>query len=406
MKIKIIVLLVSIFVMESCKKTNVEDKFDEKDIVLQKREIAHIKSDNKFGVQLFRQIVGNEEAKNTMVSPFSVSQALLMAYNGADGKTKKEFAELLNAKNISIDELNKVHQKLSKSLVRHDRKVLFSVANSIWYDQKFSIKKPFIDVNKSYYNAEVSKLDFKNKTAVDKINDWVTDKTNQKIKKIIDKISPLEVLFLINAIYFKADWQHKFDKSLTKERPFYTSEKSEIKVPMMITESSFNYAQNNFGEMVELPYGRGKFSMLLIRPKEKVNELISVVTTDKLEEWTQAMKTQKVQVDLPKFEFSYKKELNETLQQMGLLQAFQNSANFSKISDTSIKISKVLHKTYIKTDEEGSEAAAVTSIGLEMTSVEPRKTVITFNKPFVFIIREKDTGSILFAGKVENPLKK
>lgn len=406
MKTKITLLLLGIFILTSCEKTDVDNKFEEKDILLQKREIAQIKNDNKFGIRLFKQIVGNEEAKNTMVSPFSVSQALLMAYNGADGKTKEEFASLLNVKEISIDELNKTHQKLSKSLVKHDQKVLFSIANSIWYDNRFPVKKPFIEINKSYYNAEVSKLNFGNIKTVNKINGWVANKTNQKIKKIIDKIDPSEVLFLINAIYFKADWQHKFDRSLTTQKAFFTSKGSEIKVPMMATESSFNYAQNDYEEIVELPYGRGKFSMLLIRPKKKINELISEINSEKLTEWNREMNKQKVIVNLPKFDFSYKKELNETLQEMGLLQAFQNSANFNKISDVSIRISKVLHKTYIKTDEKGSEAAAVTSIGVKMTSAEPKKTVITFDKPFVFIIREKDTNTILFAGKVENPLEK
>lgn len=406
MKTKITLLLLGIFILTSCEKTDIDNKFQEKDILLQKREIAQIKNDNKFGIQLFKQIVGNEEAKNTMVSPFSVSQALLMAYNGADGKTKEEFASLLNTKEISIDELNKTHQKLSKLLVRHDQKVLFSIANSIWYDNKFPVKKPFVEVNKSYYNAEVSKLNFGDIKTVNKINGWVANKTNQKIKKIIDRIDPSEVLFLINAIYFKADWQHKFDKSLTTQKTFITSKNSKIKVPMMVTESSFNYAQNDYGEIVELPYGRGKFSMLLIRPKKKINELISKINSEKLTEWNREMNKQKVIVNLPKFEFSYKKKLNETLQEMGLLQAFQNNANFTKISDISIKISKVLHKTYIKTDEKGSEAAAVTSIGVVMTSAEPQKTVITFDKPFVFIIREKDTSTILFAGKVENPLEK
>lgn len=406
MKTKITLLLLGIFILTSCEKTDIDNKFQEKDILLQKREIAQIKNDNKFGIQLFKQIVGNEEAKNTMVSPFSISQALLMAYNGADGKTKEEFASLLNTKEISIDELNKTHQKLSKLLVRHDQKVLFSIANSIWYDNKFPVKKPFVEVNKSYYNAEVSKLNFGDIKTVNKINGWVANKTNQKIKKIIDRIDPSEVLFLINAIYFKADWQHKFDKSLTTQKTFITSKNSKIKVPMMVTESSFNYAQNDYGEIVELPYGRGKFSMLLIRPKKKINELISKINSEKLTEWNREMNKQKVIVNLPKFEFSYKKKLNETLQEMGLLQAFQNNANFTKISDISIKISKVLHKTYIKTDEKGSEAAAVTSIGVVMTSAEPQKTVITFDKPFVFIIREKDTSTILFAGKVENPLEK
>lgn len=406
MKTKITLLLLGIFILTSCEKTDIDNKFQEKDILLQKREIAQIKNDNKFGIQLFKQIVGNEEAKNTMVSPFSISQALLMAYNGADGKTKKEFASLLNTKEVSIDELNKTHQKLSKLLVRHDQKVLFSIANSIWYDNKFPVKKPFVEVNKSYYNAEVSKLNFGDIKTVNKINGWVANKTNQKIKKIIDRIDPSEVLFLINAIYFKADWQHKFDKSLTTQKTFITSKNSKIKVPMMVTESSFNYAQNNYGEIVELPYGRGKFSMLLIRPKKKINELISKINSEKLTEWNREMNKQKVIVNLPKFEFSYKKKLNETLQEMGLLQAFQNNANFTKISDISIKISKVLHKTYIKTDEKGSEAAAVTSIGVVMTSAEPQKTIITFDKPFVFIIREKDTSTILFAGKVENPLEK
>lgn len=406
MKTQIITFLLSLSVLISCQTTKEENQFAEEDIVLQKREATQVESDNNFGIELFQNIA-KEETKNIMVSPFSVYQALLMAYNGADGQTKEEFAQLLNAKDISIDELNKTHQKLSSSLVKHDSKVLFSIANSVWYDNNFLIKDAFIDVNKEYYNAEVSKLDFSKEATLHTINDWVADNTNQKIKKILNEISPDEVLFLINAIYFKADWQYQFDKSLTEEETFYTSNNNTIEVPMMTTEASFNWASDNYGQIVELPYGRGKFSMLLIRPEEGVDELILGMTTSKLNDWIQEMNSYKIKVKLPKFEFSYKTKLNETLQQMGLLQAFQDNANFSKISDVSIQISKVLHKTYIKTDEEGSEAAAVTSVGFGITSVGPNQTMnITFNKPFVFIIREKDTNTILFAGKVENPLEK
>lgn len=406
MKTQIITFLLSLSVLISCQTTKEENQFAEEDIVLQKREATQVENDNNFGIELFQNIA-KEETKNIMVSPFSVYQALLMAYNGADGQTKEEFAQLLNAKDISIDELNKTHQKLSSSLVKHDSKVLFSIANSVWYDNNFLIKDAFIDVNKEYYNAEVSKLDFSKEATLHTINDWVADNTNQKIKKILNEISPDEVLFLINAIYFKADWQYQFDKSLTEEETFYTSNNNTIEVPMMTTEASFNWASDNYGQIVELPYGRGKFSMLLIRPEEGVDELILGMTISKLNDWIQEMNSYKIKVKLPKFEFSYKTKLNETLQQMGLLQAFQDNANFSKISDVSIQISKVLHKTYIKTDEEGSEAAAVTSVGFGITSVEPNQTMnITFNKPFVFIIREKDTNTILFAGKVENPLEK
>lgn len=406
MKTQIITFLLSLSILISCQTTKEENQFVEEDIVLQKREATQVESDNNFGIELFQNIA-KEKTKNIMVSPFSVYQALLMAYNGADGQTKEEFAQLLNAKDISIDELNKTHQKLSSSLVKHDSKVLFSIANSVWYDNNFLIKDAFIDVNKEYYNAEVSKLDFSKEATLHTINDWVADNTNQKIKKILDKISPDEVLFLINAIYFKADWQYQFDKSLTEEKTFYTSNNNAIEVPMMTTEASLNWANNNYGQIVELPYGRGKFSMLLILPKEGVDELILGMTTSKVNDWIQEMNSYKIKVKLPKFEFSYKTMLNETLQQMGLLQAFQDNANFSKISDVSIQISKVLHKTYIKTDEEGSEAAAVTSVGFGITSVGPNQTMnITFNKPFVFIIREKDTNTILFAGKVENPLEK
>lgn len=392
----------------SCQKENIEVPTSDIELNLKSSEI--IEADNQFGTELFNLIIDEEtEAPNLMISPLSVSLALAMAYNGAEGETKKQMEEVLHKNGITADEINQSYKSLVNALESHDPKVELSIANSIFYNKGYSFKQEFMQTNQSYYDAEIQELDFSNSNlTLETVNNWVKNKTKNKIESILDQVSPYDVLYLINAIYFKGEWTYQFDTDDTQDRPFYTESNSELSVPTMRIEETFNYTSENEFEALELPYGSGKYSMLILLPNEghTVNEVAGLITADNISTWTNEMNEVEKTVYLPKFEFAYQNSLVDNLKALGMLDAFSTTdADFSDITDVFIYISDVLHKSYIKVDEEGTEAAAVTGITFEITSVGPNQDFIV-DHPFAFAIREKDTNAILFVGKVSNPLDK
>lgn len=392
----------------SCQKENIEVPTSDIELNLKSSEI--IEADNQFGTELFNLIIDEEtEAPNLMISPLSVSLALAMAYNGAEGETKKQMEEVLHKNGITADEINQSYKSLVNALESHDPKVELSIANSIFYNKGYSFKQEFMQTNQSYYDAEIQELDFSNSNlTLETVNNWVKNKTKNKIESILDQVSPYDVLYLINAIYFKGEWTYQFDTDDTQDRPFYTESNSELIVPTMRIEETFNYTSENEFEALELPYGSGKYSMLILLPNEghTVNEVAGLITADNISTWTNEMNEVEKTVYLPKFEFAYQNSLVDNLKALGMLDAFSTTdADFSDITDVFIYISDVLHKSYIKVDEEGTEAAAVTGITFEITSVGPNQDFIV-DHPFAFAIREKDTNAILFVGKVSNPLDK
>ncbi len=369
-----------------------------------------IDADNRFGLELFRNITaGADQPENTMLSPVSVSLALAMTYNGAEGDTKTGMEETLNLSGLSTREINESYQSLMEALLSVDPKVTMEIANSIWYRQGFSIEQDFIDVNREYYDARVEALDFDSPDAVKTINNWVGDQTQGKIPKIIDSIDPLTMMYLINAIYFNGKWSHQFDKDKTSQQPFYLADGSEIQADMMQTEAGFRYLGNDLFQAVGMPYGRGNYSMVCMLPREdlEVGDLIQQMDAENWNHWMQAMDSANVQVHLPRFSFEYGKTLNELLKAMGMEDAFDaNKSDFSGINPDrkDLHISEVKHKTFVEVDEKGTEAAAVTSVTVGVTSVDPNQPVVVkFDRPFVFAIREVTTGTIVFVGKVENP---
>jgi serpin B len=349
-----------------------------------------------------------DKGKNLMISPLSISQALLMTYNGADGDTKKAFEETLFLNDLTVDEVNQSAQELVKALLEVDPGVIIDIANSIWYRDGYTIKPEFIQVNEDYYNAEVQQLIF-NDEAVDIINAWVKDKTNDKIEKIIDSIDPEMLMFLINAVYFKGNWKYQFKESNTVNGEFILSNGSKISVPFMHQSITAKLMYHDDFTILDLLYGRGNFSMFIVLPDEDktIDDVLELWNNDTYNQWlTDFTEVGELEVVIPKFKFAYEKELNDVLKAMGLTSAFdQNQANFSKIiEDIQLYISKVKHKTFIEVNEKGTEAAAVTSVGIGTTSIGPSNQFIA-DRPFLFVIREKYTNSILFMGRVEDPSK-
>lgn len=393
--------------LASCNRESVDQPST--NITTTEKSAKIIAADNQFGLEIFQNLNNLQtEQKNTIISPMSISLALAMVYNGTCEDTKAQMENMLHKSGISPDDINQNYKELVSALISHDPKVELNISNAIFYRNTFPVKSEFINTNKNFYEAEVSGLDFtKNTEALNTINGWVNTKTKGKIDKIIDQVRPEDIMFLLNAIYFNGEWKYRFDNSQTSNQKFTKEDNSSIQVPTMTIENNFNYYNDTNFEMLEMPYGSGKFSMLVLLPKsgKKTNDIISSLSSDNLNNWISKLTETKRTVYFPKFEFKFDKSLISNLQALGMVDAFSPlKANLSGISDAAqLYISEVMHKAYIKVDEKGTEAAAVTGITVGLTSVGPDLAVFRADHPFVFAIREKDTNSILFVGKVVDP---
>lgn len=409
MKPIVYILFVVPFLLFSCEEH--EDSVQTwKKIKITKTTGEIITTDNDFGFELFQKVVASDaEADNIFISPTSVALALAMTYNGADGETKTAMENTLKKNGFSIDEINTGYKSLIEALVSVDPKVLLEIANSIWYRQDFTVLPDFVSVNQEYYDAEVSSLDFSQPAALDIINGWIADKTHDKITEIINEIPVDVVMYLINAIYFKGIWLYEFDEADTENKPFYLNEGTAVTVPFMQQEAAFQYISNEQFSMIEMPYGQGNFNMMVVLPhvNHATDEICTILTQENWNSWLNTMTEENILVQLPKFKFEYKNILNEELELMGMGIALTPQADFSNINGTGgIWISRVIHKTFVEVNEEGTEAAAVTAVEMIESAIGPDPDYILFrvDRPFLFAIREKSTGAILFIGLVQNPL--
>ncbi|MBS3808373.1 MAG: serpin family protein [Bacteroidales bacterium] len=369
-----------------------------------------IESDNQLGIELFKQVIdGQESDTNTLVSPLSVSLALAMTYNGAAGETKSAMEETMHLEGFTKQQINESYRSLMKELLSVDPKVTMELAQSIWYYQGFSVEEDFLNVNREYYNAEVQSLDFAAPDAVDIINQWCSDQTHGKIQEILDRIPEGTVMYLINALYFNGTWKYEFDPSLTDRQPFYPNGGNEITTDMMHLEGDVRYQNNELFKAVELPYGRGNYTMVCLMPHHGLgaDELAGKMTDEKWDQWMQSFEKWGCYLSLPKFKFEFSDLLNEPLKKMGMSVAFdQYNADFSGINPlVQLYISRVLHKTFIEVDEKGTEAAAVTAVEIARLTASGGSAplTVTFDRPFLFAIREVSTGTIMFLGKLEHP---
>ena len=405
MKNIVILSLLSIFLFSSCKKNNPLP--DPVPINLNQKAKAMVTANNRFGLELFKQMSETGLATtNIMISPLSVSAALSMTYNGARAQTREAFDNTLHFTGLSLQEVNQSSKDLTDALLTVDPKVTLSIANSIWYKQGFSVESDFIVRNQTYYNAEVQSLDFGASQSVNTINHWVDENTNHKISNIVEILNPEDRMLLINAIYFKGEWRNRFNASETASKPFYLENGQSVTTRMMQTTGTYSYFENELLDALEMPYGQGNFSMVVLLPKAgyHVNDILDTLDAEVWSDWQdQLVSIEEVPVTFPKFEFSYDKSLKETLSAMGLSEAFSDYADFTGINkDGGLSISEVKHKTYINVDEEGTEAAAVTAVTVGATSAGPGQPFVA-DHPFVFIIKEKFTKAILFIGVVAEP---
>jgi len=377
-----------------------------KDITLTRAEQEMMDKGNDFAFRFFKQVCKTEDKKpNLFISPLSATLCLSMVTNGADGNTLKEMQAVLGFSDHPQDEMNAYNQKLTSALLKLDNTTQLGIANSIWIKQGFGVYDDFVNVNKKMYDALVKELDFASPKAVDVINGWCAEKTNNCIKEVLEAIPANARLFLLNALYFKGNWTTRFSKSNTVQEQFTNQDGSKSTVQMMnLSDKSFNYTENEYFSMAEFPYGNEAFSMVVALPAEgkSLEECLPKLTKKNWAEWSGSFYGRLLSVKLPRFELKYDKGLKEDMKALGMIDAFdENAANFSKMSATSLFIGLLQQFTYVKVDEEGTEAAAVTITGMFNTS-GPSIQVKPFhvNRPFVFLIKEKSTGVILFMGKV------
>jgi serine protease inhibitor len=401
-------LLLAAFV--SCDTQDNDNTQDLKDLPEKSAQV--ISSDNQFGLELFQKITALAGKKdNTMVSPLSISLALAMTYNGAVGTTKTEMEKTLKLAGLTTVQINNAHKALVNALQSADPDVLLEIANAIYYRKELPVKQDFVTVNKDFYDAEVTALDFNASSALGTINGWVAKKTRDKIPTIIDSIDPDLVMILLNAIYFNGIWKSKFDEKGTHELPFTFGDGSNKPVPMMNQESTFEYTSNNHFSAVHLPYGTGKYQMTVILPNasKTTGDVRSQLTNENWNGWMKEFQSKEhVVVTMPRFKFSWKMTLNNILAGMGMPTAFSPlKADFSGIaSDVDLYIGFVIHKTFVDVNENGTEAAAVTAVGMYTTSMPvdpPQKINFKVDRPFLFAISEKTTGTILFIGEMNAP---
>tara|TARA_R110001583_G_scaffold23003_6_gene85648 strand:- start:4799 stop:6025 length:1227 start_codon:yes stop_codon:yes gene_type:complete len=393
--------LICIITFQSCSTTD-DEPLTSFDSIAKSQQI--VTSNNDFAFSLFKEIAQTETENNFMISPVSASLALGMVYNGANGETKQAFANIFNYGNTTLEETNLVNQNIIENLTRTGSGTTFEIANSLWVNNSFPVKETFLKANETYYFAEVQNKDFNDPKTLETINNWVSNKTNGKIPSVLNDISPNAVLYAINALYFKSDWKFRFSPEDTKSLPFQLDNGTVKQVDMMSMEQDLKFLSNTLFSSVELPYKNDKYTMMLMLPHtdKTVDDIVAILNSENWMDWQNNYVVQDIKITLPKFTFSYEKQFNDALTNLGLGIAFTENANFSGLSDINTQISFVLQKTFIDVNEKGSEAAAVTAVGIEVTSIgETRQFLL--NRPFLFVITEKETGSICFMGKVGIP---
>lgn len=404
-------LVFILLVFSSCQQEQITDENENKTIDLDKKSAQLVEADNRFGLEIFQKINAEADDDNIMISPLSISVALAMIYNGADGETKSEMEKVLHLNGLTAEEINASYKMLIAALQSLDEDVFFEIANSVFYADDFSVKQPFLNANINSYDAKIEALDFSAPKAVNTINNWVADKTRDKIQQIVDKLNPYDKMVLLNAVYFNGTWSTSFDEEGTRMDMFYKTEDTSFEVPMMNKEDELDYFYNPLVKAIRMPYGTGQYNMVVLLPagENSSQDVIDELSVENWKSWMAAFEPHdKVVVTMPRFKFEFKTELKKLLAELGMPQAFNPGlSDFTKIADVNdLYISSVLHKSFIDVNETGTEAAAVTSVTVGVTSINPdenQKIHFTVNRPFVFAVTEKDTDAILFMGEVTHP---
>ena len=405
MKIHVLILVIPVLLSMGCKKETPAGPRDPKPVKLSAKASQVIANSNEFGIDLFRETAVADDG-NLMLSPLSASTALSMLLNGCGSGTYSQIRDMLGYQDLTMEEINDTYQSLVAQLLTIDPEINLALANSVWYRQGFEVKSPFLERLETAYNARTEALDFNNPSSVNTINGWASDNTNGKIEKVLEEISPDAVMFLMNALYFKGRWTYQFDNLLTSPVRFNPENGDGANVPMMMGNFPYRKYSDNHCTAIELNYGQQNYAMDIIVPNGTLSSYLQdfnheswLAITGGLDAITTPLSAVIV---IPKFKFDYEKYLNDQLHVLGMTDAFNPAlADLTGISDEDIFVSFVKQNTFVDVNEEGTEAAAVTTIGIEVTSA-PEPFVV--DKPFIFAIRERLSNTLLFIGKVEMPV--
>lgn len=360
---------------------------------------------NLLGFGLLRELSGRTPSENVFVSPTSVSMALAMAANGAAGETLEEMAALLTGEGTSLDDLNRSNEALRASLETAD--VRLSIANSLWRRLGFPLRPGFVKTNAEFYDAALEEIDFSKPGAASSINDWVRDETSGRIESIVDRISPETMLYILNAVYFKGLWTDPFDAERTRPLPFATADGRSIEHPMMTESGRYPYYEADGIQAISLPYGEGRMSMVVVLPSPdtSIEDFVRGLGAEQWDRWVEGLRKREGEIVLPRFTIEYEEKLNDALAALGMVRAFDlEKADFSAMSALPLYVDEVRHKTFVEVNEEGTEAAAVTSVSMALTAVAPSSRFrMVVDRPFVCAIRDGETGALVFLGVIADP---
>jgi len=368
-------------------------------------------ANNLFAFDLYSQYKSNEG--NIFYSPYSISTAVAMVYEGAKGQTASEIAKVFY---FPLD--NEARRNGFKSQYENinqpNQAFKLSTANALWVEKTYSLSPDYLSITSQYYDGNITNLDFKTDSENSRIiiNDWIEGKTNDKIKDLIPSgaVGESTRLVLTNAVYFLGNWTNKFTEEATSEQDFRITSSNIIKAQTMHQTNYFNYAEDKGMQALEMNYRGDKLSMIVLLPTASdTKALESLLTPEKLKDIRSKLSSNEVQVSLPKFKFETKYFMADTLKEMGMPTAFKGGiADFSGMSGSKdLYIGSVIHQAYVAIDEDGTEAAAATAVIMETTSIppqdKPKPKIFKADHPFIFLIQDKETGTILFMGRVNNP---
>jgi serpin B len=375
---------------------------------------ALVRGNNEFALNLYEEVCKIQESDNIFFSPYSISSALGMTYDGARGQTAVDMAEVLHF-TLPVEAVNRAFHSLTETMSSGDLSgaesgdpFTLSISNGLWVQDGFNLLDEYVAEVTRYYSAGVRNLNFIDdpEGSRETINEWVAEST---MNRILDLIPPGVLkedtrVVLTNAVYFKASWRNQFDEHFTKDATFFLTDGSAIEVPMMNQTDYFNYSSTEGCSAIELDYAAGKASMLILLPDGDIQEFQQDFNADKLGTIRRRLSSCNVSLSMPKFEFTRSLQLSQILRTLGMESAFGSGADFSGFTGSpDLFISEVLHKAFVKVDEEGTEAAAATAVVMGLTAMPAQPVEMNINRPFMFFILDRETGSIVFMGRVMDP---
>ncbi len=372
-------------------------------------EKALVAANTQFAFKLFAELTKSNIEQNVFISPTSVALTLALAYNGARGETARAISRTLELGEVGLDALNRANAALIDSLRALDPHIVLTIANSLWAQQGISFAPDFLSRSQEIYGAEIATLDFGAAGAPATINDWVKRNTGGKIEKVVDQINRSAILFLINAIYFKGRWAKPFDPRRSREMPFTLPGGRHRQHPMMAQTGKFDYYAIQGFQAISLPYGSGRASMYIFLPEQRssLRAFRRELSHKSWEAWLRHFRPAEGTIVLPRFKLAYQATLNDALKTLGMGIAFDRRADFSAMfadGKPAANIDEVKHKTFVEVNEEGTEAAAATSIGMIRTTMAPQRNFsMIVDRPFFCAIRDNQSGALLFMGAIIDP---